>query len=490
MSVPRLAACAVLLVAGCRGDAQRPSAASGGGSARPAAPVDASAELGTAHLLTVEAAARSGRWVVACQARDISPEAAAKLRRDVSARNVLSVSSHMVPYLIRGGGPGEAIEQLVAVSPDDHWLVVRRGGKLLLVDDAGGREAALPAATVEVSGRSRDVVAFDSDAAHLTYLQVTGAATKLVIRTLASQAERTVELPNEVVVGLVPEPIGHWARLWFRGPDGADPGFVMHVPSLSPEDAAEIGLTDEIRTRPTRCGYRAEPPWRFGLHAVQAWLDLDTGAVHRDSDVLARLGGVEIRRSPDGALWTGEAELTPASCKARVLGLSAQPIRILAICQSDEERAALEVFGPGLHVNAGTVPARPPNSAVQFFEGGYACVYPRTCIALRDGRVVPQGDGDPIAWGAHVVAADRGGLFFPTGPHPEARYPAGAGARQRAGAILSVGQVVLDLGEARILGQTPRPPLAVTTAGHALVAADADPGPWSMGPMRWVTPQQ
>src|SRR5262249_54773095 len=159
-------------------------------------------------------------------------------------------------------------------------------------DDIGQRETTLPATAVEVSGRSRYVVAFDSDSAHLVYLRVTGGATTVVIRTLDNQAERAVKLPAEIVVGVVPDPGGHWARLWFRGPTGADPSFVKHAPTVSQEEAAEIGLTDEIRARRASCGYQAEPPWQFGLEAVQAWLDLDTGAVRRDPELLARLGDV------------------------------------------------------------------------------------------------------------------------------------------------------------------------------------------------------
>ncbi|HEX3766473.1 MAG TPA: hypothetical protein VHW23_47595, partial [Kofleriaceae bacterium] len=64
-----------------------------------------------------------------------------------------SVWWHLVPYLIRGGGPGEAIDALIAVSPDDRWLVVLRAGKLVLIDDIGQRETTLPATGVEVSGR-------------------------------------------------------------------------------------------------------------------------------------------------------------------------------------------------------------------------------------------------------------------------------------------------------------------------------------------------
>jgi hypothetical protein len=489
----RLAICSVLLFAACRGDnrADDPctTVAPAAVAWRPLPPPDPSAQIGTPHILEVEASARSGRWVVACQARDLTPDA---VNRD---RNRLSASWHLVPYLFRGGGPGEAIDQLMAVSRDDRWLVALRADQLVLIDDIGQRETTLPATAVEVSGRSRYVVAFDADATHLVYLQVTGGGTKVVIRTLASQAERAVQLPGEVVVGVVPEPVGHWARLWFRGPTGADPSFVKHAPTVSREEAAKIGLTDEIRARRASCGYRPAPPWQFGLEAVQAWLDLDTGAVRRDPDVLARLGDVEIQRTRDGALWSRGAELVPASCKARVLGLSTRPLRILRICQTGEDRVPLEIFGPGLHATTGAIPARQPNLSVRFFEGAYACVFQRTCVALRDGSAVALGDAEPLAWGTHVLAVDGRGLFFPTGPHPEERYLTSLGGQESAGAIHASGRAVLDLAAAHLLGYIAPAPLAITDTGQGLVpAVSAVDGPtldsWPIGPMHWVAPRQ
>lgn len=506
MMFQRLVVCAVLLFAGCRGDTHAgdtvasDTPASGtpcGVDWRPLAPADTSAQLGTAHPVEVEASARNGRWVVACQARDISPETV-RGRRYPSAL-WRSVWWHLVPYLIRGGGPGQAIDVLLAVSPDDRWLVVLRANEFVLIDDIGQRETTLSATTVEVSGRIRDVVTFDADSAHLVYLRVTGGATTVVIRTLASQVERTVELPGEVVVGVVPEPLGHWARLWFRGPTGVDPSFVAHLPTLSPEvaaeEVAELGLTDEIRARRARCDYRPEPPWHFGLEAVQAWLDLDTGAVRRDLDVLARLGDVELKRTPDGALWSGGAELVPASCKARVLGLSIRPMRILAICPTGEAHIPLEVFGPGLHVTTGSIPARQPNPTVRFFEGAYGCVYPRTCVALRDGSEVALGDAEPRAWSTHLLAADGRGLFFPTGPHPEERYADSMGGKHRAGAIHAAGRAVLDLAGARLLGYIDPEPLAITATGQGLVPAvsgidGSTFDSWPIGPMHWVAPRK
>jgi hypothetical protein len=271
---------------------------------------------------------------------------------------------------------------------------------------------------------------------------------------------------------------------------------VAHLPTLSPEQAAEevaeIGLTDEIRTRRASCGYRPEPPWQFGLEAVQAWLDLDTATVRRDPDLLARLGDVEIKRTPDGALWTGGAELVPASCKARVRGLSIRPMRILAICQTGADHVPLEVFGPGLHVTNESIPARPPNPTVRFFEGAYGCVYPRTCVALRDGGAVALGDAEPLAWSTHVLAADGRGLFFPTGPHPEERYADSIGGARRAGAIHAAGRAVLDLAGARLLGYIDPAPLAITATGQGLVpAVDGPPrDSWPIGPMHWVAPRK
>src|ERR1700742_2919510 len=75
-------------------------------------------EIGTAHPVGIIAASADGRWVAICETR----------------RGAGSSAS----YLVRGAGQGDAIDALVAVSPDDRWLVVLRERRFVLIDDATG----------------------------------------------------------------------------------------------------------------------------------------------------------------------------------------------------------------------------------------------------------------------------------------------------------------------------------------------------------------
>ncbi|MEO7729494.1 MAG: hypothetical protein ABIY55_00870 [Kofleriaceae bacterium] len=119
----------------------------------------------------------------------------------------------MEPYLIRGGGEGEAIDGYVARSRDDRWIVVLRGGHLVLIDDAQGTESIL--ADAEVQAFEEEIIelaAFSDDSKRLIYLRAHSEVRTLVVRELALQRERDLVMPKRVA-RILPEPASSWARV-------------------------------------------------------------------------------------------------------------------------------------------------------------------------------------------------------------------------------------------------------------------------------------
>lgn len=106
--------------------------------------------------------AKTGRWVAAC----------------LGAR---TASEHA--YLFRGGGAGMPYDELIAVSNDDRWLVLRRAREVVLIDDARGVERTLWRAEMAEHASYRRA-AFDADSRYLVYL--TGPST-LAVRSLADR---------------------------------------------------------------------------------------------------------------------------------------------------------------------------------------------------------------------------------------------------------------------------------------------------------------
>jgi len=120
----------------------------------------------------------------------------------------------MVPYLVRGSGEGVALDAFAAASRDNRWLVVVRGGTLVLIDDVSGVERVLPDADVrgEASG-SRAVAAFDSLDEHVVYARLVHGSSRVAIRALATQTERELNLNGDTVWQVQREPGSTWIWL-------------------------------------------------------------------------------------------------------------------------------------------------------------------------------------------------------------------------------------------------------------------------------------
>lgn len=432
--------------------------------------VDHRRPVGTAHPTVVIASASRGRWVVACQERldtDGNPGIfAARRGRDL-----------MSTYLLRGGGDGEAIDELVAVSPDERWLAASRGGKLVVVDDEVGAEA-----TVEwTEARSapdvlRRTAAFDGRSRYFLRVSQTAGGSLLTIYDLVARRERTVATPGQRVSRLVPEPDGSWVRLVFsRGArDGTEP---FDGPPGEPH-------------RGPSCGHGRSRPWMFGLTAVQSWLQPETGEIRSDPEVLGRLGDLPIARSADRGLHVGPNEIVPATCDAEVHAVSAQPLRIVATCASATQDAPAELFGPGFHSVLGVRVRRGGWRGARLLDTRYVCPSPSACFDVEDGHAIPlRGIARTIA-GTRLLV-EHGHTFSITEGRTGTSQPL-AGVRGawnlRSGGMLAIGTTVVDLAQGRVLGQVATEPVAIDATGRALVP-DRREGEIDIGPLRWVRPR-
>jgi hypothetical protein len=446
-----------------------------------AAPSPGAGPIGTPHPLVLVAAADSGRWVVACQARvDTDGDKAVRVRLghhgDIRG-------DAMVGYLIRGTGAGTPIERFVGSSSDGRWIAAIADGALRLVDDATSQSFALAGADLrddENPGESR-VAAFDGSGARLVYFRA-GNDRRIVVRDLAAATERDIDLPDGVVWRVEPDPAGRWARLLWIRRDGDGNG-TLGWPQMMTSAARGMCLGPAMSW--SSHGARGDEP-------DHAWLDLETGDLLDDASVVRPLGAVPLVRAADGALRRGDETWASAACAARVLAAQESPPRAVIACTKGATAGTLALVGKDLNV-AIDVPADdlPDEDSSLLMVDTVTCFGPEHCIDVADGKRLPL-PGSVTALGERgwlvktatgLVAGDIGGTA--TTPIDAEGYP-----HVRAGDVVAVGTTIVDVGKQKRLGRVARSPVAVDTAGRGLVPAsgDADSGIAS-GPLRWEQPR-
>lgn len=166
--------------------------------------LDLGAELGTDDPLAIQAVDPAGRWVVACQAR-VDTDGDGVVRVGAGYHGDL-YGDELLPWLMEGEGPGEALEDWIGSSPSgDHLLFLREGGLVLRQVDTG-QEWPLDADTrVDPSplGPHR-VASFDEAGERLVYFHADQRTARL--RHLSSGEEVVLD-PGE----------GLPYRAWFDG---------------------------------------------------------------------------------------------------------------------------------------------------------------------------------------------------------------------------------------------------------------------------------
>ena len=278
MSTRRWWMIATTMVAACGGGARPvagPSTSTstevgnrGGGAAEiPAVPAGTGDVVGTAHPLVIEAVAPDGSWIAICQAREDS---------DGDGAIAVHVGMHgdtygdeMRPYLVRGSGDGEPIDEAIASTPDGRWLAALRDGKLAVFDARAGTWTVLPGADVRDDGMAtarHRAAAVVGD--RLTYFR---DDEHLIIRDLITGVERVVEVKG--------------ARLWRSEPRVAGDHTLLYA--VTRDTDGDGALTwPTLRTSLSRRSCRgpimsySTGGWS-GDEPDSLWVDLATGAVSK-----------------------------------------------------------------------------------------------------------------------------------------------------------------------------------------------------------------
>jgi len=240
--------------------------AGAGGSPAAATPVPAGSIVGTAHPLVVEAVARDGGWIAICQARKDT---------DGDGQIAINVGHHgdvwgdkLTPFVVRHAGDGEPID-LVVDYQRDRWLVALRQGKLAIFDARSGAWQELGGADVRDDGvplgphRAASVA---SAGERMVYFRDDQT---MIVRELATGAEKVVQVPGAKLWRVEVEPLGHWAVVHAIRKDTDGDG-KLSWPSVQTSLSAR-GCRGPIMSYSTG-GWMGDKP-------DELWLDLAAGAI-------------------------------------------------------------------------------------------------------------------------------------------------------------------------------------------------------------------
>ncbi|HUS62996.1 MAG TPA: hypothetical protein VMZ28_00585 [Kofleriaceae bacterium] len=477
----------------------------------------AAGDIGTARPVWMKAVAPDGSWVLLCQAR-----------KDTNRDGTIAIQYGMhgemygdepAPYWVRGDGPGEELDALIAVSPDRGHLVIMHGKGMELVDARTGDRTALRGADT----RYIEAGVFDGaralfDGEHLLYLRA--AASKrahrmIVVRRLADGEEHEVDPGNGTL---------RVARV--------SGGRVLAV-VYDPAPGSSIGISSHS-SGPThteggrRCRGDRTDGGRLQLSGTdRRWAPLTGGAAVERPDVLAAAGADLLLRAADGALSLERAgtavALAPATCGAVVVAHS-DAGEVLFACESGGDPAELRLWRAGA---VQTLTARIQNPVP---EQGYLSDLRRIeheqqdetasaaridtpdgrmVVELASGRVRPERDDGSEGLATHgskvLVRRQDGTLAIRdrvtdadvglSGALPAKLTSAQNGRLFAAGReVEKLGEpagVLFDLEAGAVLGTFPGPALGVSATGWVLSPTPPAPGTeesdW-LGPLRWVRP--
>lgn len=180
----------------------------------PAAPAPAPTgdTVGTAHPIVIEGGPRNGAWIAICQARaDTDGDGEIAVHTGYHGD---TYGDAFRPYLVRGAGEGEPIDSLVGWTKDGRWVVAMRAGKLALLDTQAWRWTELTGADLRDDGvplgphRAASVA---REGGRMTYFRDDET---IVVRELATGAERIVKVAGAKLWRVEVEPAGELARVY------------------------------------------------------------------------------------------------------------------------------------------------------------------------------------------------------------------------------------------------------------------------------------
>ena len=458
-------------------------------------PVEPLAEILDAVPLTVEHVGRTGRYIVACVARD-DTNRDGKLAAHVGPAAELE-GDELLPVLATGKRPLEPIEDLLAYDPRGRFLALRRGGKPLLVDVIARSEVDLSSLDFDdrddrVPLAGHRAAAFDPRGELFAYVRRRAGRSNVVLRTLGTGAER-------VVAGLAGEP---WRLRW----DGT--GRSLVVWSVT-EDTTQNGRLDwpvgPAKGPRLRC---TGPVPRFhvapetGDRPTPFVVNRASGAARAVPDLVTPLGSELLVRSADGAVALagpgGRRPLASADCGARVLHADPGRGLVLVACAGGKNpiKAPVELLGAGYRFELGVEVQ--PTAVDRWPEGPVRLVpvYPGSDALLVDlerraARRLAPGDQAILTSGPRaLIRRGRRLVFVDVQAGTEQALALDApklAAIVSAPPLVAVGPLVFDVERQTLLGRAAERPLALTPYGEVLVAQGGPPSAEqpARGPLVW-----
>lgn len=485
----------LILAAACRpGAAERPppdhptpGPPSISAEAPPATPGEP--HLGTEHPFVFVAADPDARWTALCQARaDTDGDAAIRVQ---AGQHGDTYGDRLDTSLILGAGPGEAIDDLVAVDERGDHLLLIQGGRLIHLHLPTSRREPVADALVD----ARRAGALDRAGRRLAYRRG-GARELVVVRDLQSGAEVVVDPGRGLLHDFAF--VGEWLELVVipRDTDGDRKLQAARTfPSLSRRACPGPIDSYEAFSAP---GDRAE----------RRYVPATGGAPTLIPDVIAPLGALLLARAPGGALVAhgldGQRDpWVPAACEGQVLALAPEGPRALVACTGRGQQARVAIYGPGLeHGLAGRAVLDPFSSSIPV---GRLAFY-TTSQGLRIVDLTALTERSLPPGHTFVAASEERVLLTATDPSRALSiFEYGSGAQRvlapdtlpsdtlRQGPLVAVRPVLVDLERGALVGRFDGPPLALARDGRVLLPqrpprGDASPE-LPLGPLVWRTPR-
>jgi hypothetical protein len=501
----------VLLLLGCGVRPARPSAAKPTASpiataARIAVPVlptpavgPASADIGTAHPVSLEAASADGRWSVLCQARE-DTDGDGRVSVTLGARGEL-LGDKMRSYFVEGTGAGLAIDEFVGTD-GSRFVAMMRDGRLSIID-------TLEHKTIDLSARGADAradaasylphrsVAFDARGERVLYLRRDADRTRAVVLDPKNGQELVIDpgvgalwraelLPAAVVLYVVPGDTNGNGRLDFPVPEASSRNWRCRGPI--PRFDAWQGRGDATEARVALGGATDALPVP-GFVAV-----LGTDLVVREPS-----GRLVLQQPGTNQTLVTVAELAPARCGARVLHADETRRLLLVACTKAPGRAPVELVGVGyrnelkvsVEPRAYDAPPRASQRLFAFYPGGQGLL-----IDFETRRTTALETGETAIAIHDTRALTRRGNSLSVRDLVSGTVAALPGKLAEIGDVLHqppvsyVTPLIVDLSNNEILGAIPNGarPLAVSRDGRALLPARSSDGTnLATGPLLWTT---
>jgi hypothetical protein len=460
--------------------------------------------IGTPHPIILQAAAKDGRWVVACQAReDSNGDGKVELRYGMHGD---TRGDALAPYLFLEPGEGDRLDDFISADPTDRYLVVVRGGSLRLFDTYTRKDTELappggfPTGTEPASPLP---VSFSQDGRRLLVMR-SGPDKKLQAVLLHLEDGSSREVPHG------PGELGH-ASLWADGRWA-----VLGV--LTQDTDGDGTLTwPRIRTSlsPRFCRGPIMSYSRYGFDGDKPTFvvgRVEGGPPLPVDDLLRPLGDSALRRGEQGELFVEDArgqrtEWVPASCGANLLHVDVEREQLLVACTARGN--ALELHGARVHQPLGlSVQPESQDSLggepTQLFPvtpaapaEGAPSQPPQSVVDLEKRTVHPMPIPGEVQYteGTRVLVLQRTGpeqrtrtLWFvdvSTGEKRELGEQKEYGLEVAAPYVYAAGLLV-DMSTGQLVGTVEGDVEALDSRGRVLRTGSGEEGQAPLGPLQWT----